>query len=183
MKKLFIVLLSALFIFGIAYQVRAEQSSSSASGTNYYDNQVYTIGYNNSGADISSNSLVVIDTTGTAGSTLGAYITTTTTQGHNFVFGVTDEVIADGTSGRICIRGPHKVLVNTAPSIAGATMISSTVAGKADGGQALLNVATAQPNGIYTADGPATIGRVMSVTATTADLYTPALYWIYVQQQ
>ena len=93
MKKIFFIVLSALLLLGIT-QAWAEMSPSAVSGTSYLDNQVYTIMYNNSGTNIAKNAVVILDTTGTAGSTLGSYITTTTSAGSQYVIGVTDEAIA-----------------------------------------------------------------------------------------
>lgn len=107
MRK-FIFVLSVLLAFSVS-QVRAEQSPQTATGTRYQDNQVFTIAYNNGGASISADSVVILDTSATSGTTLGGYITTTTTADDYRVFGITDEAIAASTSGRVCIRGPHQV--------------------------------------------------------------------------
>ena len=137
MKKIFFIVLSALLLLGIT-QAWAEMSPSAVSGTSYLDNQVYTIMYNNSGTNIAKNAVVILDTTGTAGSTLGSYITTTTSAGSQYVIGVTDEAIATASTGRICRRGPH--LVNTATGeTTGATLTTSTTAGKADTGTSTSN--------------------------------------------
>lgn len=127
MKK-FIFILSALLVFSVS--ARAEQSPQTATGTRYQDNQVFTIAYNNSGAEIQSNSVVILDTTATENTTLGAYITTTTTADSAYVFGVTGETIASGASGRVCIRGPHRVLDTDSTHAAGAILATSTTAGK-----------------------------------------------------
>ena len=120
MKKLSIFIISALLLLGLVSQVRAEQSPQTATGTRYQDNQVFTVAYNNYTSEISANSVVVLDTTATANSTLGAYITGTTTADDKYVFGVTDEAIGSGKSGRICIRGPHVVWTQYSNLAAGA---------------------------------------------------------------
>lgn len=130
MKKFSIFVISALLILGIISPVWAEQSSSTASGKRYEENQVFTIAYNNSTSDMVSNAVVIIDTTGTVGSTLGAYITTTTTADSPYVFGVTDEAIAASQSGRVCIRGPHYVR-HLGTATAGDLSATSGVAGVA----------------------------------------------------
>ena len=132
MKKINIIVLSALLVLGLAFQVRAEQSPSSATGTRYYDNQVFTMAYNNSGSDISSNNVVILDISGTDvadETTLGAYITTTTTADSVYVFGVThDPNCVAGTSCRVCIRGPHKVMDTDSTHANGAILSTSTTA-------------------------------------------------------
>lgn len=127
MKK-FIFVLSALLVFGI-YQARAEQSPETATGKRLQDNQVFTIAYNNSGSSIESNNVVVLDTDATENTTLGAYITTSATADDYRVFGVTDETIAAGESGRVCIRGPHRVLDTDSTHAAAAILATSTTAG------------------------------------------------------
>lgn len=132
MKKFCLVLLSALLVFSMASQARAEQSTASATGSSYLDNQVYTMAYNNSGSDITSHSVVILDTSGTAGSTLGAYITTTTTADHWAVAGVTvDPNCVAGTPCRVCIRGPIEVLFTSATHVTGTIAATSTTAGEA----------------------------------------------------
>ena len=129
MRKISLFVLSALLVLGIAYQARAEQSPVSAAGNSYLDNQVFTLVHNNSGAVITSNAIVILDITGTAGSTLGSYITTSTTADSPYVFGVTDEPLAIGAIGRVCIRGPHKVWMTATPT-AGQNITNGTTAGK-----------------------------------------------------
>jgi len=132
MRKLSLLVLSALLVLSFSTFSWAEQSPTSATGTRYTDNQVFTIAYNNSGADVTSNSIVILDTSATAGTTLGAYFTTDTSGDSNLILGVTDETIASGTSGRVCIRGPHKVWMNSfTGSSAGYQISTSTTAGKA----------------------------------------------------
>ncbi len=128
MKK-FIFVLSALLVLGI-YQARAEQSPQTATGERLQDNQVFTIAYNNSGSDIQSNNVVVLDSTATENTTLGSYITTSTTADDYRVFGVTDETIVAGESGRVCIRGPHRVLDTDTTHAAAAILAASGTAGK-----------------------------------------------------
>ncbi len=145
MRKYFIFVLSALLVLGFAYQARAEQSSSSASGKVYVDNQVFTIAYNSGALDISGNSVVVLDVgNSTRGSTMGSYIDTTTTADNKMVFGVADGTIGVGSTGRVCIRGPHLVNIRSsmASAIASGDIItSSTVVGA--GGEGATSDGTA----------------------------------------
>lgn len=163
MKKFIFVLLALLFAFGIT-QAFAEMSPQTVSGTSYLDNQVYTIAYNNSGSAITSNSIVIIDTSATAGTTLGSYITTDTSGDSNLVFGITDETIAIGKTGRICIRGPHKVLMNSnTGSAAGYQIATSTSAGKA-------KVSTGTTNLM------GTLGQQLAVASDGSDVW-----WCYLR--
>jgi len=130
MRKLSLFVLSALLVLGLSTQVWAEMSPSSATGSSYLDNQVYTVCYNNSGSEIQSHSVVILDTSATTGSTLGAYITTTTTADDYRVFGVTSETIAAGAVGRVCIRGPHRVLDTDSTHALAAILATSTTAGQ-----------------------------------------------------
>ena len=169
MKKLFI--LFALLMLGVSTELRAETSTSTSSGTRYYENQVYITAYNDSGAAISSNQVVILDTTETAGTTLGAYVTRTTTANDSRVVGVTHDSIPDGQAGAVCVRGPHRVMVvNTdAGAVAqysvGASMSTTTTTGR-------VSIITANNN------PGAIVGRLMS---TTADSSSPELYWIWVK--
>ncbi len=169
MRKLSLFVLSALLVLGLSAQVWAEMSPSSATGTSYLDNQVFTIAYNNSGSDITSNSIVILDTSATAGSTLGAYITTTATADSNLALGITDETITSGTSGRVCIRGAHRVWMNSVSgSLAGYQIATSTTAGKA-------KVSTGTTN------GNATLGTQLGATATTDSYYGTDVWWVYLR--
>ena len=134
MKKLFVIALMVLSTASFCY---AEQSAQTYSGNdlqNYREQQVFIDAYNSSGAAISSNYVVVLDTSTTAtasGTTLGTYITTTTTAADARVLGVTENTIPINSVGRVCVRGPHKVFLTTAPSAAGATIATTTTAGAA----------------------------------------------------
>lgn len=132
MKKLSLFV-AFLLVIGMTAFAYAEMSATGMSGKNFREQQVYITGYNNSSSDISSNYVVVLDTTATSiasGATLGAYIATTTTANDTTVIGVTDEVIAAGKSGRICVRGPHKCyLYGTQGISVGATLATATTAG------------------------------------------------------
>ncbi len=170
MKKLCIFVISALLVLGIAYQARAEMSPSSATGKSYLDNQVFTIAYNNSGVAITSNAVVILDVTGTAGSTLGAYITTSATPDSPYNFGVTDETIAIGSTGRVCIRGAHKVWMTATPT-AGQKVTNGATAGK---GTASTTTTT----------GAGTVGVALAVTSGTSTgggTDGTDIWWVFVR--
>lgn len=105
--------LSALLLLGVSsLQVRAEDSPS-AYEDHLRSQQVYVEVYNSGNDTIAANEPVILDADGTLGSTLGERVQTTTTTDSVFAFGVADESIPSGTMGRVCIRGPHKVRMNT----------------------------------------------------------------------
>lgn len=167
MRKLSIVLISALLVFGLSIQARAEQSTSTFTGDRYEEQQVMVYCYNNSGAEIQSNSAVIIDITATAGTTLGTYITTTTTTDSSYVFGVTDETISSGSVGRICVRGPHKVQFASEDTAAEDTVGTLTPAGKVE-----TTTTTSNKDGI--------LGLALAATAVTDRDYGTDMWWIWV---
>jgi hypothetical protein len=164
MKKFYFVL-SALLVLGFAVQARAETSSTAYTGKDYTENEVFIYAYNNSGSSIQSNGVVIIDTSGTAGSTLGAYITTTSTADSVYVCGVTDETIADGAVGRVCVKGPHLVMYTSSTHTAGTIAATSTTA--------------AQATTYSTADGIAggQLGVVIGATSALGTRYA----WVYIR--
>ena len=129
MRKLFIVLISALLV-GVSTQARAEISTTTFTGDRFEEQQVIVMCYNNSGSDIESNAVVILDVSATEGSTLGTYITTTATADDSYVFGVTDEVIEAGEVGRICVRGPHLVYDLDSTHAVRAILATSTTVGR-----------------------------------------------------
>jgi len=134
MKKISIFILSALLLLGISSQVWAESSATGFTGKSYTENQVFVVGINESGSTISDNSVVILDLTAanvTTGTTLGIGVATTTTADSPYIIGVADEAIADGATGRICVRGPHEVYVTTLITNNGVNVGSTTTAGAA----------------------------------------------------
>ena len=182
MKKISFVV-AILLVIGLASFVYAENSATGMSGNNFREQQVFIEGYNNSGSDISSNYVVVIETTAAkiaSGSTLGAYIKTTSTANDPLVLGVTDQVITNGTRGRICVRGPHKVyLTGLAGASIGATLATCTTAGAGDmsghsykGGEFGVLLSTTK------------VGAGVGTGDNVADGFTPgdgtSNYWVWV---
>lgn len=132
MRKLSLFVLSALLVLGFTLQARAESSATAYTGKRFEEQQVFVFSYNNSGAEIQSNSVVILDISATAGSTLGTYITTTTNTDSSYVFGVADETIGIGEVGKICVRGPHTVWIASNDTAAEDTLGTYTPAGKAE---------------------------------------------------
>jgi glutamate synthase domain-containing protein 3 len=146
-KKLVLIAIASLFVFATIGTVLAEQSASVYGGKKYYEQQVFVDAYNNTGGTLPVNSVVILDTTGTAADSLGAYITTSTTAGSVYIFGVVAQAtpitnatgtlksnlgINTATTGRICVRGPHLVRVSTASTVtAGNILTQSGTAGVA----------------------------------------------------
>src|SRR3990167_4872155 len=128
------LMLSALLLLGLtSLQVWAE-TSPKAYEDHLRSQQTFVEVYNTGPATIAANSPIILDPNATLGSTLGERVLTTTTTDSVFVFGVADESISSGTMGRVCIRGPHKIQVNSSersvfPS--GAILATSTTQGQA----------------------------------------------------
>ena len=135
MRKYLYVILSALLVFGFYLTTRAEQSPSTNDGKQYYGNQVLTNAYLNDSNSVGNGWLVVLDTSGTIGSSLGAYVTTTIggTSDSIYVLGVTDEATTTGnTVVRVCIRGPHQVYTINTSETAGNILGSALPGGAQD---------------------------------------------------
>lgn len=133
MKKIFLFAVIAFLALGtMAY---AENSASSYSSVpTVGEMPVYVQAYNPNTTAISSNNIVILDisdASNAAKSATGAVINTTTTSDSVLVYGVTDQVIPAMSGGRVCVRGPHKVLLLTSgnPALAGAPVSTSTTAG------------------------------------------------------
>lgn len=174
MKKINLVL-AAFLLLGVA-SVRAENSATGYSNpVNFRDQQVFVAAYNNSASTIAINNAVVLDSTGTAGSTLGAYINTSTTTDDPYIFGVADEAIAAGTVGRVCIRGPHKV-VWTGPGKGGVT--SGNVISNAS-----TTAGTVGPTTTSSGTDRGILGKVINITATTDTGDASYTYWAWIQPE
>lgn len=126
MKKFYIIVLSALLVLGFAIQARAESSATAFSGKVDDEQQVFTVAYNSGTTEVSKGDVVILDSTATEGSTLGAYVTTTTTADNKLVFGVADETISASEVGRVCIRGPHGVNLEAGGSYAVGDMLAAS---------------------------------------------------------
>ena len=181
MKKiLFSIFIFILLVSSYAY---AEIGATAYSGEPQIGElQVYIYAYNNTGTDITSNAVVVLDTTAAnvaSSSTLGANINTTTSAGAATVLGITDEVIEDNSVGKVCVRGPHKVWFNTTagPASAGATVATDTTAGRV----ALTPVnATSATIGVLLS---ATQTQDASVVGRTPSVEPANLYWAWIGQR
>ena len=132
MKKILFALLMVSITASFVYAEQSAQTYTGSDKISYREHQVFASFYNNSSTAISSNHVVILDTTVAtvaSGSALGAYITSTATAGSNMVVGVTDETIAAGEVGRVCVRGPHKCALTAAPAALGASLATGTTAG------------------------------------------------------
>lgn len=109
-KKYFVLVISALFILGIAYYSMAEISTNSYSTkTRQDENQVFTYAYNNQSTTIPQYGIAILDTDANVTNSLGSWVTTTTTANSPYVFGVADELVAANSTGRFCVRGVHQI--------------------------------------------------------------------------
>lgn len=134
-------------------------------GTRYSQLPLVVNVYNNSGSALTSGAVVVWDTSATAGSTLGSYVTTTTTADNDLAAGVVfDDSIAASSSGRIVVWGP--ALVNYANGTDGTAVLSTACGTTTVAGQA----------GNAAADS-ATLGTVLETDAVATDYHR---VWIFV---
>lgn len=170
MRKINVIMLGIFLMLGMV-SVKAENSATGYSNpASFRDQQVFVEAYNNNASSIAINNVVVLDTSGTANSTLGAYINTSTTTDSVYVFGVTDEAIAAGTLGRVCVRGPHKVVyANASPTLGNVIGVNSVSAG------------TAAP--VTTASGTSRgfLGKIINTTASTATGDATNTFWAWIQ--
>ena len=187
MKKLFVFLFISLLLVSSAY---AEIGATAYSNDPQYDEQsVFVIAYNNSGSSITSNAVVVLDTTAanvTSGATLGARITTSTDSGNSFTFlGITDQTIADNSAGRICVRGPHKALFSTAlgSGSAGASLAVGFTAGYLANhpARAPLSTTTGASIPVVAVMLSATQTQDVSVAGKEPATEPANLYWVWVK--
>ena len=105
-----IALLLALFAFGRAYP----WGSTGGDATEEAQITETAIFFNNSGATIQDGSVVVFDLSGTgvsAGTTLGVYVTTTTTADSTAVVGVMQYDCSDQRACPVVTKGPIDTLV------------------------------------------------------------------------
>lgn len=158
MRNINKLMLAIFLLLGMVSVVKAEDSATGyGNPVSFRDQQVFVVAYNNNASSIARDNVVVLDTGGTSGSTLGAYINTTTTTDSVNVFGVTDEAIAAGTVGRICVRGPHKILWSALPLPATGTVISSNSVTAGTAGK--VSTSSGTQRGI--------LGKTINATATT----------------
>lgn len=171
MRNLNKLMLAIFILFGMVSVVKAENSATGyGNPPAFYDQQVFVVAYNNNASSIAKDNVVILDTAGTAGSTLGAYINTTTTTDSVNVFGVTDEAIAAGTLGRVCVRGPHKVVYKVGVVTLGDVVSSCT---SSAGNACPVTTASGTDRGF--------LGKNINITATTGTGDAANTYWIWVQ--
>lgn len=135
MKKRFI--LSALLIVGIFSfsGVAYPWGSAVGDGSRYRAIQETAVFYNNSGSTLTSGQVVVLDTSATSGSTLGSYVTTTTTADVSGVVGCVLDAegytASDGGPVIVITKGPARVAILDASDPVAATDFvgTSTTAG------------------------------------------------------
>lgn len=174
MKK-FILL--ALLMVGMLSTVRAENSAT-AYDQKYYSQQVFTVAYNNSASTLAVNSVVVLDSTQTTNPNnyLGSYVTSNgSTTDSIYVFGVTDESILSGSLGRICVRGPHKVLMPTGYITAAGIVIGACSNATA------ANGVKACPTTTSDGTSSGTLGYTLSATASTDTGDAAYTYWAWIR--
>lgn len=171
MRKLFLSLIAISFLFlgGVAHA----ENSAAAYDAKWYSQQVFVQAYNNTASTMAINTVVVQDVTPGVNPNvnLGQYVTTNgSTTDSVYVFGVTDEAIPAAQLGRVCVRGPHKVV---APSSSGVT------AGNVIG--ACASSANACPVTTTSGTDRGFLGYYMNTTATTDTGDAANTYWAFLR--
>lgn len=174
MRNLNKLMLAIFFLVSMVSISKAEQSATGyGNPTNWRDQQVFVVAYNNSGSSLSRDNTVILDTTPSinANTNLGAYVTTNgATTDSVFVFGVTDETITNGTLGRICVRGPHKV-VEPSPPVGGTGDVIGACASNSKA--CLVTTSSGTKRGF--------LGKLMSGTATTDTGDASNTFWAWIE--
>lgn len=175
MKNLKLFILFALLMVGISSNVRAENSAT-AYDAKYYSEQVFVVAYNNNASTLSNNNVVILDTTQTVNPNnyLGQYVTLAGSGTDSvYVFGVTDESIVSGTLGRICVRGPHKVVYASNGPVAGDVLGACS--------NATSNAGKACPVSTSSGTDRGFLGKVLSTTASTDTGDAANTFWAWIE--
>jgi len=166
-KIMFIALLIAVFAFsGVAF---------AGDGSDYRQLQETEVFFNNSGSVLSSGMAVILDTSATAGTTLGGYITVVSGADSVLVVGVIAEVqttIAVGSPGIIVVRGPVDTLVNDkSDAVSSGASVGTSIKILADDGPNRGYVGGGSNLGIALEAGDATDGDkiIIWIAPTGAD--------------
>jgi len=106
MKKLFIfstlLLVSILASYGVAFG----WGVTGGDGSSYKQLQEIAVFYNNSGVTLYHGDVVILDSTGTADTTLGSYVTYSSTADSILVVGVVVQKSLADTPVAVCTKGP-----------------------------------------------------------------------------
>lgn len=136
-KKLLIALIAVLVFSGAAFA----WGTGGGDGSDVGQLQETAVFFNNSGKQLLTGVVVVLDLTGsgvTTGTTLGAYVTTTATADSRLVMGVVKVQALNQTPVVVITKGPADTQFNSADNpYVGDSVGTSTVAGKAGAGTRL----------------------------------------------
>ena len=131
MKKLFILstllFVSILAISGVAFGWGA----SSGDGSDYGQLQETAVFYNNSGLPLVHGQVVILDTSATAATTLGAYVTTVTVSADSdYAIGVVKQAARASSPVIVVTKGPIDTLVqDSSEAIAAGTEVGTAGTG------------------------------------------------------
>ena len=143
MNKLFLFFsLIVSLVFGMS-RLAFSWGVAPGDGTNFGMLQETAVFLNNSGAVMSAGDVVILDTTATAGTTLGAYVTTTTSADSKLVMGVVKSVsVANGLPVVVVTRGPVDTYTNdSGDSITAGSAVGTATTAKFCGGGSELGIA------------------------------------------
>ena len=137
MKKLYLILFATLLIIPMFNGVALGWGSSGGDGTSYGALQETAVFFNNSGSTLSAGDVVILDLSGTgvaSGTTLGAYVTTTTSADVQYVAGVVKtRSSADQTPVVVITAGPAETFCD---NVNGTALVNglNNLGGKIQGG-------------------------------------------------
>lgn len=144
MRKLKYLFLALVLVCALSLQTNRAAfgwSSTGGDGTDYLALQEVAVFFNNSGGTLSAGDVVILDTSGsgvTAGTTLGAYVTTTSSADSVLVMGVVkSNSVADQRPIAVVTKGPVDTFCNDAnDAVTVDTAVGTTtiLAGKCGGG-------------------------------------------------
>ena len=180
MKKLTLAVIFSLML--LATTNAHARNSAAAYDAKFYSQQEYVDFYNNSTGTFVRDYIVNLDATGATvnpNNNLGQYVLQNNCSVNDNVYqvGVVDESIAPGTVGRVCIRGPHKVVLQTGNTGHGiGTLMSQCPSNIWNGGYACVY-------GTSTGTVGGSIGYVIQNTLTTDTGDAANTVWIWVAPQ
>lgn len=100
----------ALLVMVLAIPFKAfSWGATGLDGKNFGQLQETAVFYNNSGQSLTAGLAVILDTSGTAGTTLGGYITISATADSVLAVGVTKDTCPASSSCVVVTKGPAKV--------------------------------------------------------------------------
>ena len=146
MKKLYFILSILLLVACISINgvdKAYSWGSAAGDGTNYRQLQEVAIFFNNSGLTLSAGDVVILDTSGTAGTTLGSYVTVTNSADSVLAVGVVKSVsVVDQRPVAVVTKGPVQArCADVTDGVTSGSAVGSAIVQKQCGGGTNLGIA------------------------------------------